>query len=44
MNDPVLTYYDVASDVVAFSSTRRGGYGTGVMAVSTSTVGAVMTL
>lgn len=26
---PVLTYYDVAPGVVAFSSTRRGGYGTG---------------
>ena len=26
MNSPVLTYYDLSPDVVAFSTTRRGGY------------------
>lgn len=29
MNSPVLTYYDLSPDVVAFSTTRRGGYSAG---------------
>lgn len=29
MNSPVLACYDISPDVVAFSTTRRGGYGTG---------------